>query len=288
MSFSLLVLIRSLFAFFFLFIMTKFIGKQQVSELTLFEYLVGITVGSIAADLAIGLELESITGIIGILVWTILPITLGFISLKSRFLRRVIESEPRILIRDGYIVEENLKKERMHIDQLMMALRLKNVFNLSDVQMAIMEVNGQISVMKKADKQPVTPHQLHLHVNPEEMPMTLIKEGKINNQRLLESGMDEAWLIGELAKKGITDISTVSVAQIDSTGSLFVDLKNSWEEYASPAHYSLMAKFDQIAADLNNFALDTQDTHMKKQYQHAAEEVTSLSKNLKSFLKQKR
>ena len=215
MSISLLVFIRSMVAFIVLFIFTRIIGKQQVSQLTVFEYLVGITIGSIAAAMSIELEIQTLNGIVGIAVWALIPIGLAMINLKSPILRRYIEGEPKVLIRNGRIVDHNLRKERLDLDQLMMLLRQKNVFSMADVEFAILEVNGQLSVLPKADKKPLTPSDLKIPVQKEEFPLVVIKDGVINHQKLLEGGLDSIWLTGKLREQGINDIKEVMLAQIN-------------------------------------------------------------------------
>jgi len=128
-SFSLLVILRSLIAFATLFVFARLIRKQQIGQMTMFEYLTGITIGSIAASLSVELEVETIPTLMGIVAWGGITVALAIAALKSQRLRRWLETEPRVLIRDGRIIEENLRKERITIDQLLMNLRLKNVFH---------------------------------------------------------------------------------------------------------------------------------------------------------------
>ncbi|GAB6935385.1 hypothetical protein JCM14720_13060 [Calditerricola yamamurae] len=125
MSFSLLVILRSLIAFATLFVFARLIRKQQIGQMTMFEYLTGITIGSIAASLSVELEVETIPTLMGIVAWGGIAVALAIAALKSQRLRRWLETEPRVLIRDGRIIEENLRKERITIDQLLMNLRLK-------------------------------------------------------------------------------------------------------------------------------------------------------------------
>lgn len=119
-SFSLLVILRSLIAFATLFVFARLIRKQQIGQMTMFEYLTGITIGSIAASLSVELEVETIPTLMGIVAWGGITVALAIAALKSQRLRRWLETEPRVLIRDGRIIEENLRKERITIDQLLM------------------------------------------------------------------------------------------------------------------------------------------------------------------------
>ncbi|GAB7386753.1 DUF421 domain-containing protein [Bacillaceae bacterium] len=282
MSVSLLVLIRSLFAFLFLFLMARLMGKQQISQLTLFEYLVGITIGSIASSLSIELEIESINGIVGILVWGLIPILLAYLMLKNPRFRRLMQNEPTVLVRDGRILEKNLKKEKLHLDELMMLLRLKNCFNVADVEIAILETNGQLSVLPKSDKRPVQPSDLKLHVKKEQMPMTLVKDGIVNHQRLAEAGLNEVWLAGALKEKGIERIEDVLLAQIGSDGTLHVDKKGDWQKYSNPGLDRLVSDIERISANLASFALETKDEEMKENYREWAELMKKMEEKLKN------
>lgn len=284
MSISLLVFIRSLIAFTVLFIFTRIIGKQQLSQLTVFEYLVGITIGSIASAMSIELEIESVNGIVGMAVWALIPIGLAIINLKSPMLRRYIDGEPRVLIRNGKIVDHNLRKERLDLDQLMMLLRQKNIFSMADVEFAILEVNGQLSVLPKADKRSLTPYDLNIPVQKEELPVTVIKDGVINHQRLLEAGLDTTWLTGKLREQGIEDVQTVMLAQLDSSNQLYVDRKNEWQENMNPGLEQILSQFYRMQADFHQYHLLTDDSKAKKDYIKMKNQMDKMIKQMQSYI----
>jgi len=285
-SFSLLVFLRSLIAFATLFVFARLIRKQQIGQMTVFEYLTGITIGSIAASLSVELEVETIPTLMGIVAWGGITVALAVAALKSQRLRRWFETEPRVLIRDGRIIEENLRKERITIDQLLMNLRLKNVFRVEDVAYAILEVNGQVSVLPKADKRPLQPHDLRLPVAAETLPFTVIKDGQINHQRLAEAGRTTTWLVGELKRQGIDRVEDVSLAQLDAQGRLFVDRKGEWEEGAYPAGKQLLAHLEKLLVDLHQFALETDDPRARRDYRHAAQKVQTILERLKRHFRE--
>lgn len=287
MSISLLVFIRSLFSFLVLFIFTRFIGKQQVSQLTVFEYLVGITIGSIASAMSIELEIESINGVAGIIVWGLIPIGLAVLTLKSPIARRFIDGEPRVLIRSGRIVDHNLRKERLDLDQLMMLLRQKNVFSIADVEFAIMEVNGQLSVLPRADKQPITASDLHVPVKRAELPFIVIKDGKVNHQRLVEAGLDSVWLEGTLRQQGVTDISKVMLAQVNGN-QLYVDLKNEWKENVNPGDEKILANLYQLQADFHQYHLLSDDPKAKREYYQMKEKMDEILMKLETHIAKRR
>lgn len=166
----LLIFLRSTLAFGVLLILARLMGKKQISQLTFFDYIVGITIGNIAASLSIELGIKIVNALIGLTLWGLIPILFGVIGLKSYKFRNLVDGHPTVLIRDGQILEENMKKEKMNISDLMLELRQKNAFNVADVEFAVMETNGKLSVMKKSDSQPITPQTFGLQVPPENGP----------------------------------------------------------------------------------------------------------------------
>jgi uncharacterized membrane protein YcaP (DUF421 family) len=163
------VFIRGIFGFFFLLILVRLNGKKQITDMTYFEYIAGIAIGGIAAELTFGTEVRASNFIMGMLVWGLLPLMISFIDLKSYHSRLLTEGRPTFLIKNGKILENNLRKERMTVDELMIHLRQSqaNVFNISDVETAILETNGQVSVMKKSDLQSLTPKDMGIVVEQE-------------------------------------------------------------------------------------------------------------------------
>jgi len=143
-----IALIRSLIAFFTLFIFSRLLGKQQIAQLTFFEYVTGITIGSIAADLSINLETQGLIPWIGLVTWAFLTMFLQWIVTKNRRLAKIVEGEPVVVIQGGKILEQNLRLLRYRVDDLMLKLRQKNVFDIADVEVALVEPNGALSVQK--------------------------------------------------------------------------------------------------------------------------------------------
>ena len=143
------IAVRSVFFVVVLFFITKWLGKKQISELSFFEYVTGISIGSIGAEVAMGLERNIFHGIIGIVIFAAIPFFAGLISLKSKGFRDFIEGKATVFIKDGKIMEDNLKKERYTIDELLELLRKKDVYQVADVEFAVLEATGDLSVMLK-------------------------------------------------------------------------------------------------------------------------------------------
>lgn len=150
------VMIRSVIYVVFLFFVTKGLGKKQISQLSFFEYVTGITIGSIAAEVIMGLERNMFLGLLAIVIIAIIPFIGGLISLKSKKFRDFTEGKGAIFIKDGKIMEDNLKKERYTTDELLELLRKKDVFQVSDVEFALLEPTGDLSVMLKKENQPLS------------------------------------------------------------------------------------------------------------------------------------
>lgn len=199
-------------------------GKKQMSQLTFFDYVVGITIGSIAAGLSTDQSVTIINGLIGIFVWGIFPILLGYLDMKSPKLRKIVDGTPTVLIHKGKVLEKNLKKEKLTINELMLLLREKNVFKLSDVEFAVMETNGQLSVLNKSDMQPVTPKVAGLTVDMEHEPRVVIMNGEVKEKTLKALGLSQKWLLEKIKNQGAKTFEDVFLAQVDSKGNVYVDL----------------------------------------------------------------
>lgn len=224
MSEALVVAVRAVMAFFTLLIMTRLLGKKQLSQLTLFEYIIGITVGSIASSMTVDLTSQALPHWIGLIVWILLAFGLEVLTLHSRYLAKLLDGEPVVLIHNGKVLERNLAATRYRMADLMEQLRQRSVFNLGDVEFAILETGGQVSVLKKADREAVTPRDLNIQVSYTGVPTELIVDGAVIEQNLKQVGLDRNWLQEELTKLGLTDPKQVMYAALDTSGKLYVDL----------------------------------------------------------------
>ncbi len=236
MSVILVVIIRSVIAFFALLILVRLTGKQQMSELTFFDYVVGITIGSIAGTLSVQLNQNTTATLTGMIIWGLLPILLAYLSLHNIWIRKVVEGEATVVIENGKIMEQNLARIRLSIDDLLSCLRAKNVFNVADVEFALFETSGKLSIQLKSQKQPLTPADLNLPTQYAGLPTTLINDGKVLQDALKSLNLSQAWLRYQLEKQQIKDFAQVSLAQLDTTGKLYVDLKGDQLYYIIPTN----------------------------------------------------
>ena len=217
------VIVRGIIAFFSLLIFARLLGKQQISQLSFFDYVLGITIGSIAATLTTELDSRAWIHFVGLVVWTASVFALQWICEKWRYVSKFVDGEPAIVIMNGKIMENTMRKIRYRASDLMEQLRDKGVFDLNEVEFAILETNGKLSVLKKPQFQPVTPQHLNIPSLPGDMGTELIYDGQIIKQNLENLNVTEEWLYSQLKAKGIKDVSEVFLATITSQGSFYVD-----------------------------------------------------------------
>lgn len=279
----LIVVLRSLLFLVVLFAITKWLGKKQISELSFFEYVTGITIGNIGAEMATGIEKSIINGILSIVTFAIVPFLAGIISLKNKPFRDFIEGKGTVFIKDGKIMEDNLKKEKYTIDELLDLLRKKSVYQAADVEFAVLEATGDLNVLLKKENRPLTAKDLGIAVAPSKEPQTVIMDGKILDEPLSTIGQSRRWLHTELEKLGVT-IENVFLGQVDSYGQLTVDLFDDKLQVPSPQEKPLLlSTMKKCQADLELFALGTEAEKAKHMYsqnsqklQEAIDKVTPL------------
>jgi uncharacterized membrane protein YcaP (DUF421 family) len=279
------VFIRSTVFLMVLFLITKWLGKKQISQLSFFEYVIGITIGSIGAEVAMGLDSHIMHGIIGVGVFAVIPFLFNLLSLKSKKVRDFIEGKATVLIKNGKIMEDNLKKEKYTADELLELLRNRDVFNVADVEFAVLEPRGNLSVLLKREKQPLTPKDIQLKVAPEKEPQTVIIDGKILDEPLSTIGLNRKWLKTELDKLGAA-IENVFLGQVDSYGQLTVDLYDDKLNVPSPQELPLLlANIKKCQADFEVFALSTNSKAAKAMYSKNAKKLEELLQKVTPFLK---
>lgn len=281
------ILVRSLASFIIIFILARILGKSQISQLTFFDYVIGITIGNMAAAVAIDSSVEFLNGIIGLLVYTALSLILAFGAIKSYQFRKIVEGSPTILIKEGRVLEKNLLKSKLTYNDLMAALREKNAFKLSEIELAVLETDGQISVMKKAEYEPLTPKDLNMTVEEEHKPSLIIIDGSLMEKRLNYLGYTKEWILGEVMKKGANSIDDVFLAQIDSQGNVYVDLYDDNIKTQQIKQKPLLAaQLRKIQANLEGFALETNDRAAKQMYYNQSKELQNLIQQINPYLKE--
>lgn len=218
------VFVRGIISFITLLIFARILGKQQVSELTFFDYILGITIGSIAATLTTDLSSRAWPHWVGLATWTAAVWFVQWITLRSRALAKYLNGEPVILIMNGRIMEKNLRKMRYTVDELLTQLRHEKIFDLGVVEFAVLETNGKISVLKKSQYAPVTPHDLNIPTKYKGINAELIYDGLIIDDNLKRVNLDRTWLEKQLKALNIKSPGEVFLAVLNTEGELYVDL----------------------------------------------------------------
>ncbi len=224
MNEALVVFVRSIIGFFTLLVFARILGKQQISQLTFFDYVLGITIGSIAATLSVDLSSRAWPHWVGLITWTAIVFILQWISLKSSYAAKYLTGQPTVVIKDGQIMEEAMKTIRYTISDLLEQLRDKGVFDLTQVQSAVLETNGQLSVLLKPEFQPVINKDLNISSETIGLNTLLIINGKVLTDNLKQVGADRFWLDAQLKMQGINNPSEVFLAVFNpGSGTLYID-----------------------------------------------------------------
>ena len=219
------VISRALMSLVALFIVTKLIGKKQVSELSLFDYVIGISIGNFAAEMTINTDSPEINGIIAVFIFGLIAYLVSIATIKSIILRRFFIGTPTILIQKGKILEKNLKRCKMDVNDLLEQIRIGGYCNLDEVDYAIMEANGKVSIFPKGENKPATLKDLKLKVEKQSLCSNVIIDGKIMHRNLENMHKDENWLIKQLKVKG-KKLDEILLATLDLNEKLILYERN--------------------------------------------------------------
>ncbi len=218
---ALSIIPRSLFSLLTLFLITKLIGKKQVSELSLFDYVIGISIGNFTAEMTMGLNNQYINGVVAIFTFGIISWLVSRLTMKSIILRRILIGTPTIIIQEGKIIKENMKKLNIDINDLLEQCRNNGTFDISQIEYAIMEVNGKISIMLKPEYNPVTMNDMNLKPTLQDLCANVIIDGRIMMKNLNNMNKSKQWLLKELKVKGY-NLEDILLATLDINEKLTV------------------------------------------------------------------
>jgi len=208
------------------FLTGRYMLKRSINQLTAYDFVLVWILGALTVAPLLDGEIS--------FTYTLVPLTtlffwhyiISLISQRNRKISLFFNGKPVILIDNGKIIKENLKKHFINIDLLMSELRLKNVFDISEVKYAVLETNGHLSIIKKENLRPVTPLDLKLTAKPSDLPLVIINDGKLFEDNLAKSGVDKNWLMTNLSMYNVSGISGVYLATIDKTKRLYVSKKD--------------------------------------------------------------
>ena len=229
----LLLIIRTAVLYAVTMVSMRVMGKRQIGQLQPFELVVILIISEMATMGVQSNGTPLLNSLLPIITITVLQIAIALINLKSESFRLLVCGRPSFVIRNGEILEEQMRRLRLNTNDLLEQLRAKGYFNVAEVEFALMETNGQLSVMPRADKRPVQPSDLDLQVQHEAPAVTLIIDGHIQPQHLQKMGRDEKWLHKKLTAYNISSPADVFFMSVDNLGHIFCQLKS--KENGSPA-----------------------------------------------------
>jgi uncharacterized membrane protein YcaP (DUF421 family) len=214
---------RSALAFAIIMVIARTLGKPTISQMTYHDFVAAITLGALTANLAFNVQMTVWQMIASLLTISGIAYLLMVLALKNRTLRKWVSGKPTVLIQDGKILENNMRKLKITLDTLNQELREKNIFNIEEVQDAVLELNGKISVLRKPEYMPVTHKDLKLAPGAKQsFPVELIMDGKIISENLLQNGITEDWFLSQVKTRGLS-IEQISYAVKSSNGHLIFD-----------------------------------------------------------------
>lgn len=224
---ALSIIPRSLLSLVVLFLVTKLIGKKQVSELSLFDYVIGISIGNFTAEMTMNLDNQYINGIIALLVFGLVAYSISLLTMKSMHLRRFFIGVPTVIIQNGKIIEKSMRHSMIDINDLLEQCRINGYYDLNEIEYAIMEANGTISILPKSEYKPLTPKDMKIKTQKSELSANIIIDGVIMQNNLENMNKTIDWLEKELKVKGYKDYDNIILAILDNNDKLTVFDKNN-------------------------------------------------------------
>ncbi|MFZ5969457.1 MAG: DUF421 domain-containing protein [Bacillota bacterium] len=217
------IILQTLLAFFSILFIARILGRQQVAQLTVSEYINGITFGSIAATLATDINQRTWQHLIGLALFGLLTYLTSVIFLKSSKVSKILQGEPVVVIENGKILEENLKRYHYTADDLKHLMRKKDVFDIQDVKYGILETTGELSIVKVSGKETVTREDMNITGKQQEMKVEVIVTGKIIYENLRKRNLTAKWLFSLLKAQGVQRIEDVFYGELDENNQLYID-----------------------------------------------------------------
>ncbi|KQL48463.1 hypothetical protein AN963_01230 [Brevibacillus choshinensis] len=213
---------RAALAFAIMMVITRLLGKQTIAQMTYHDFVAAITLGALTANLAFNVQMKMWHMITTLLTFTGIAYLLMDLSLRNRTLRKWFSGQPTMIIQNGKILEGNMRKLKFSLDTLNQELRERNIYNIEEVQFAVLELNGEISILRKPEYLPVTRKDLKLKSDRQWFPVELIMDGKIIQDNLQQNNLTIEWLMSQVQKKGLT-VAEVNYAVKSSNGHVYFD-----------------------------------------------------------------
>lgn len=220
------IVLRGMLSLVTLFLVTKMLGKKQVSQLSLFDYVIGISIGNFAAEATINLESEYIHGLLPVFLFGVVSYLVNFLTMKSIKLRRFFMGVPTVLIQNGKVLMESLKKVKFDVNDLLEVTRDAGYFDLSEIEFALMEANGKVSFLPKGENKTITIKDMKIKAEKQGLYANIIIDSKIMLNNLKNMNKNKDWLLKELKIKGYNSLENILLATLDINNNIKVYEKN--------------------------------------------------------------
>lgn len=220
------IILRSFIVLTLLFFLTKSLGKKQVSQLSLFDYIVGITIGNIAADISLDLEKNLLAGLVSLSIYCLISYLISIITLKNIKLRRFFIGVPTLLMENGKIIESGLKKVKLDINEFLAEARIAGYFNIEEINYAIMELNGNVSFLPYEKDKPATKSDMKIKVKDNSLTTVAIIDSTYMENNIKAIDKNKKWLDHELKVLGYDSYDEILLATIDNNNKLLVYKKD--------------------------------------------------------------
>ena len=217
--------VRTIIVYFLVIIAVRIMGKRQIGELQPSELVVAIMISDLATVPVSDIQIPLAAGIIPILTLIIFEVSISFLTLKSDIARNIITGKPTYLIKEGKLQQKQMESLRYNLEDLLEELRLKDCPDISNVHTAILETNGELSIVLKSDSKNVTVKDLNISPPQEKVPYVLISDGKVRNEHLKELGKDEKWLYKKLKERNIASAKEVFLLSVDADNTITIQIK---------------------------------------------------------------
>jgi uncharacterized membrane protein YcaP (DUF421 family) len=205
-----------------LLVLTKILGKTQITQITPFDFISALVLGELVGNAVYDQKIGVLQVLSSIIIWGVLIYVIELITQKIRRTRPFLEGKPTIIIHQGKIIKEHLKKNKLDINQLQHLLRAKDVFSIREAEYAILETDGSISVLKKSKYEPPTRQDYNMAEQKVRLPITLVSDGILIQENLKESGFTEDWLHSELKSQGVATYKDLLYAEWHEEEGLYV------------------------------------------------------------------
>ncbi|MGZ9584987.1 DUF421 domain-containing protein [Paenibacillus marinisediminis] len=217
------ITLRSILAFGVMMVITRLLGKATITQMTYHDFVAAITLGAITGNLAFNIKMSMWQLLIALIVYSGIAYVLMRLAMSSRPIRKWVSGQPTVLIQEGKILENNMRNLKFTLDTLNQELREKNIFNIEEVEYAVLELNGKVSVLRKQEYLPVLRKDLNLPSNTKQLfPIELIMDGVIIEDNLQVNHIDIAWLLKQVKKQGLS-VEEVNYAVKSSNGHIYFD-----------------------------------------------------------------